>query len=258
MPMLSRFLSWFRPITLGAREEMPLSEKKKIYITNTAAFWLVALGPIFGILNAVSGQPALALVNVATTAVGVASLFLSWRQWHQSAAVLLLSGSVIAFFLSGLFFNNGMEYTLLVGMMGAVFMFEQAWLRVGFAMGGALGFLAVRCLQMAGYGNVAFPPLRYVGNLIIFLLCYYWVLEIFRAVNANYHREIERKNRDLAESRRRLDRDHAALTRLTDELRTANTTKEKLFTLVAHDLRSPVANLRSILDLLEDTSLSPQ
>lgn len=235
---------------------MSLSQKKKIYITNTTSLWLLLLGPVFAILNALNGQQTLVLVNLTTSTLGASCLLLSWKRRHHAAAMFLLCGGNIAFFLSALWVNNGMEYTLLICMVGAVFMCEHPALRISFAMASALGFLTIKWLYATGFSAAAFPPLRYGTNVVIFLAGYYWIIEIFRAINNSYHREIERRNHVLSESRRRLNDDHMALSRLTEELRTANITKEKLFSLVAHDLRSPVGNLRSILDLLEDTSLS--
>lgn len=42
------------------------------------------------------------------------------------------------------------------------------------------------------------------------------------------------------------------------QLREANFAREKLFSVIGHDLRAPVANLKAFLDLLSDGSLSPE
>lgn len=247
---------WLQPISLSVRKGMTHSERKKIYITNSASFCLIPLGPVFIVLNLLQGHFQLVFINIASTLLGLTCLFLNWRRFHRTTPILLTAGGCIIFFLSGLLFRNGMEYTLLISILGAVFMFDSFFTRALLGAANGSAFLLVKVLHFDPAVPGQMPLGRYGINILIFLLCYYWILEIIRSVNNNYLREIEQKNADLAHSQQQLDEEHAKLMARTSELKVANIAKEKLFSIVAHDLRGPIGNLRNTVDLLEDGDLS--
>lgn len=237
---------------------MPPDEKNKIYITRGSSLFLVLLGPVFLAVNLAQGYSQLAFVNFTSTVLGLVCLFLVSRKFLRVAALLLILGGCIIFFFSGLIFHNGMEYTLLLGMLGAVFMFESHGMRLLLAVVNGAGFLLVKILHFDSHASEQFPLARYAINLLVFLLCYCLILEIFRSVNRNYQRAIEQKNADLAQNRQQLDKEHVELMARTSELQVANQTKEKLFSIVAHDLRGPIGNLKSSLELLHSQDLAPE
>ncbi len=246
-----------QPLSLSVREEMTISDKKKIYITNGASLFLALLGPVFMLLNLRQGHIHLAFVNLSSSLLGLTCMFLNWRRFHRAAPILLTIGSCVIFFLSGLLFRNGMEYTLLLGMLGAVFMFESLPARILLGAANGTGFFLVKILHFDASIPGQMPLSRHAINLVVFLVCYYWLLEVFRAVNKNYQSEIEQKNADLARSRQQLDEEHAELTARTGELQVANMAKEKLFSIIGHDLRGPIGNLKATVDLLDEGHFSP-
>jgi signal transduction histidine kinase len=72
------------------------------------------------------------------------------------------------------------------------------------------------------------------------------ILSIVLLINNRYakiaRKELEQKNRAISDQ---------AL-----ELRNLNLTKDKLFSIISHDLRSPVAGLKSLMDLIDTPGLS--
>lgn len=247
---------WQQLLSVDVSENIPPGEKNKIYITRGTGLVLVVLGSIFTLLNFLQGNFQLALVNITSTALGLICLLLVRQKIIQPAAILLIVGGGIIFFFSGLIFRNGMEYTLLLGMLGAVLMFGALWARILLAAANGAGFLLVKTLEFAPSISGQLPQNRYLINLLVFLLGYYLILEIFRTINGNYQRAIEKKNADLTRSRRQLDQEHTELMARTKELQVANQTKEKLFSIVAHDLRGPIGNLKTYLHLLDNRDLS--
>lgn len=249
---------WYRMISVGTVEDMPPEVKNKIFITRGTSLFLAVLGPIFAALNFAQGLPALMLVNLLGMGLGLVCLLLLRQKLVRAAALFLLIGGGVLFCYSGLIYYNGMEYNLLLGMLGAVCMFESLTARLLLVIGNAAGFLLVEIAHFGTPIAAEFPLPRYIINVLVFLLGYYLVLEISRSVNRNYQRTIEQKNADLARSRRELSEEHAALEARTEELQVANQAKERLFSIVAHDLRGPIAGLKTSLELLESGDLSTE
>lgn len=215
------------------------------------------LGPIFAVLNLIQGYFQLALINLTSMFLGLICLTLLRKKFIRSAALLLIVGGGVIYFFSGLIFHNGTEYSLLLGMLGGAFMFESFFLRLSLAVFNGAGFLMIKILHHGPTGLDQFPLSRYAINILILLLSYYVILEIVRTVDRNYQRAIEEKNSDLAESRRQLDEEHAELMVRTSQLQIANRAKEKLFSIVAHDIRGPIGSLKSSIECLDNHLLTP-
>jgi len=230
-------------------------ERKVVSISSGSALCLFLLGPVFIVLNVMGGNYGLVLVNVLSTLLGLECLLLIRKGAHRLASALVIVGSSFLFFFSGYLFGNGMEFILLIAMLGGALMYESLIVRLLLAVALGSGFYFVMMSHFYTWVPGSVSAKRYGVNLVVFLILYYWILEIFRTVNTSYHREIERKNADLASNRQQLDREHEELAALTRELEVANLAKEKLFSIVSHDLRGPLGNLRATLALLEEGDL---
>ena len=72
-----------------------------------------------------------------------------------------------------------------------------------------------------------------------------------RSVNRRLQEEVDRQTHSLKETM-------AEVENQKNELQSLNDLKNKLFTLVAHDLRNPLQNLSSLIELLEKNVLDPE
>lgn len=230
--------------------------KRQIQITSGASLIVVLLGPLFLVANVLAGHPGLACINAGSTLVGALCLWLVRRRRARVGAILLITGASILFTLSALYYRTGMEYTLLVAMLGAVFMFESAWMRIPLAAFGSVGFLVVKLHHLGPSETGDTSPGRYIANIVVFLLSYHTVLELLQRAYTHYHARLERANADLAESRRQLDEEHRRLLERTEELHIANEAKEKLFSIISHDLRDPIGGLKSAMEMVERGDLT--
>ncbi len=244
MYRLPKIFLWRRALPEAGYEQLSFSDRKKVHITHGAAFWLSVLGPVFVVLNLWQGYSGLALINLCTSAVGLVSLFLGKHGHYRLAAAMIVIVAPAFFFLSALLYRNAMEYTLLLGMMGAIFMFDRWPIRFGLALANGAGFLFVRLWQFGMPVEEGMPVARYGINLVIFVGCYLTVLEIFRVINMNYWSDVEERNTALRER--------------TQELKVANQAKERLFSIVAHDLRGPVGNLKMTMELMAEKQMTPE
>jgi two-component system sensor histidine kinase/response regulator len=66
------------------------------------------------------------------------------------------------------------------------------------------------------------------------------------------------KNRYTRKAKLVLEERNMEIQKQTQQLRNLNSTKDKLFSIISHDLRSPVASLRALMELLGTSQLSQQ
>ena len=65
-------------------------------------------------------------------------------------------------------------------------------------------------------------------------------------------------NRLIRKANSQLKVKNAEIYKQSQQLRNLNTTKDKLFSIIGHDLRSPVASLKGLMDIMTLNNLSPQ
>lgn len=230
-----RRLFFLRPFFLGAREDMTFGERSRTVIQNAGAWAMVAFGVLFMVLNAAQGTVSFVGINSAFLAVGALSLWLASKGFDRTAPVVLIAGSCLVFFFAGIWLRNEMDNFLLVTLAAALLLLDQTPTRWALAAMNGAAFLYAKILLHDGRLTAMMPPLRYGLNILTFLFVLAGIIEFFRVLNSDYLRTLEQANRRLAE---------------------ANQAKERLFSVIAHDLRGPVGNLKASLEMLGTGTLS--
>lgn len=236
---------WLRFLNLGVEDSLPFAEKVRRYITTGCSAALAVAGFGFALANALDDRLFLVAHNLIAGFSGLAGLALVWTGSPRLAfgTVTLFAG--LSFFQSAVRFNNGTEFYLVTGIVACMFMFDNRFSRWSLSLLlGVLFTLAKLVLLADGTVVSAISPGHYALNLWIFLLGVMVFLEVYRVVNRNY--------------RKRLEEQQEKLERQRGELETANRAKERLFAILGHDLRGPVGNVRSVLDLLRHGELSDE
>lgn len=225
----------FLPLFLGRQPGMKFSEMSRLASQNAGAWMMLGFGTLFVILNALQGSVQMVAMNLAFISVGATSLWLAAAGFLRTSLLLLSFGSCLVFFGAALAFKNGMENYLLVILAASMLLLDTTITRVVIGGLNAAAFFYVK-FKIAEEGlETTLSPVRYGTNVLLFLLALAGIIEFFRVLNSDYVRSLEAKNAELEAS---------------------NRAKERLFSVVAHDLRGPVGNLRTSLELLESDALS--
>lgn len=98
-------------------------------------------------------------------------------------------------------------------------------------------------------------------RLIGFSLCFLGsvVIAFFYINKFNEQRQIiEKYNKELESKQKEIEQQNIELNQKSVALEKLNTTKDKLFGIIGHDLRSPINSLKGIMDLLSDEIISPE
>lgn len=243
---------WLKWISFGVRPEMPFGLRRKIYLTNGGAYSLIFFSILFGLDN--WRRPELWHLipyNLTLILASSAALLLAWRGLHEIAFLIQTFAAIAVFTITGTLYFNASENYLIVTMAAVVFVIDRNALRVPVVLGCALSFLFVKINHYVSFEFGRVPLDRYVINVTLFIGSFYVFLELARGLIADYLAKIETTNLQLARQRR-------ALAQERSRLNLANQSKEKLFSMLAHDLRGPVGNLKVALEGLEDGLLEPE
>jgi signal transduction histidine kinase len=91
------------------------------------------------------------------------------------------------------------------------------------------------------------------GLLILIIL----VLTIYHLQkNKKINQVLEKKNREIQEQNAEISQQQEEIQAQAEQLKATNHVKDKLFSLVAHDLRNPINSLKGVFFLLENDALS--
>jgi len=111
----------------------------------------------------------------------------------------------------------------------------------------------VNAQQRAAYSNVVLGVVS-AGLLTLILLTILWYKNYKRA--RSYSKELMDKNDVIQKHVLALNKLNSAITEQNESLEESNRMKDKLLSIISHDLRTPLSNTKGILDLVEGNYLS--
>lgn len=128
----------------------------------------------------------------------------------------------------------------------------------------AIAYILVWFFQQKGLfiGSIDLRLIIYIGMTVQMVLFSVFVgykiqkaekqrLALEHRINKKLKKEVEKQTKSLKDAVKKVESQR-------NELKEINELKNKLFSLVAHDLRNPLQNLSSLVDLLEDHALEPE
>ncbi len=218
-----------RIINIGVSDKLSFSEKKKTQIVNITVAAGFMPEVFFGTLNFLQGRTILVLVNAVLFIGGTLILIINSYQKFLAGRLILTFAASIVYAVAAIYYRNGAEYFLLANMaIVLVFFNDKRWL-ISICLLNCFLFIGIKIFLQNGfvYGTVPFSRIVFnIGWALAMMILSLW---FFKIEQKTYQRQLEEKN---------------------NELEKANQTKEKIFSIIAHDLRSPVAQLKSSLELV--------
>lgn len=220
----------------GTSDDLDFIKNTRIRIINLVSFSGGLVSFIFSIINATSGNYLLAGINMATLCALIGLIICNARHNFLAGPATIMVIISVLLCLNGFLFDNDMEfYVLLVVCLGLV-LFDNLRVILLIILFNSLLFLVTHRLAP----HTAVMPAsenRQLLNLIIWLALLLSCLYYFKKQSLQYLNNLQAAN---------------------EELRASNQAKEKLFSIVAHDMRSPLNSLSATLELLDNEYITPQ
>jgi two-component system sensor histidine kinase/response regulator len=262
--------SWYEINSIGATEGMDELEIRRLRIFNQLNF----LGIITGVTVPISGifgdtdLPALTwFVACAPAMISVLVLCLNHlRRYEQAIIVYFIFYPVVTslVYLGGL--NLGIElFFILYGILSVFFIQNISHMLFSIGLSMVSYFMLAVVLKNYQYqlesANLAF----YLFNQVIAIAFIFYGLFLIKQENTGYQWSILRKNRELhrnnleIENQKAVIADKAAQLEVqTQQLTELNSLKNKLFSVISHDLKTPMYALRNLFQNVQEYDLPPE
>ncbi len=231
-------------VNIGVHPGLDPIDRKKTRVLN----FLIILGQfhsiIFIVVNYFEGH----YWNVGLLSLNLIGacifLLINYYSFTQAARVMLSVFSAISICVSAVKFQNGNEYYLITNMVGISLVFKKTSSIIWLSLLTIACFIFIRFTDTTPWMLEQLPHSRVLINMTSAIILSFLGLIYYHNEQSFYEQQLrqiqltlEKKNNELEES---------------------NTTKEKLFSIIAHDLRSPIAQLSNTLDLLNQQLLTPE
>ncbi|HWK04012.1 MAG TPA: HAMP domain-containing sensor histidine kinase [Puia sp.] len=237
LPKLIRSIS-----DTGVKPTFSFEETRKIKALNFAISLAVPLQTGFCALNILQGYYFLGLLNGLMTLGNILALTLQYYGYFKTARTVYIIGIMTFFTFTPIYFHNSSEYILILNIAAILLLFDHT---LTYCL---LILLDMACFIFVKISIGLITPIaelsvyRNILSLAIFFLCLTMVLLYYRRQQMIYQYNLEKMNEELNKRSERLEN--------------LNKSKEKIFSILSHDLRQPLISVKSLLYLMNKNAIS--
>ncbi len=247
---------WQSIRSIGSTPDLDDYEKRKLSVFNQLNFVGVCCGlfiPVAGLFDHQDLPPIATIVALSPAVISSCVLLLNHRHRHDLARMIYFTLYPV---LTSMVYAAGLDvgvelFFILYGVLAVFYMKKPLYGFIAF-------FVSVSC-----YAVVFIFPINYAYNLratnfpfyvlnhgvaIIFI---FFALSWIKKENIGYQQSILTKNDKLHQTNLEVERQKEVIAKKADELSELNTLKNKLFSVISHDLKNPIYALRNLFRNVE-------
>lgn len=220
---------------IGISPTLDYVKKKRITMVNIIALYCIPFMLYFAISNTLYERYSLAIVNTTNIFASLITLVLQHYKKHEIAKISLILPSYICFLMGGMLYQNGGQYYIISILIIAMLLYDDYRIHI---IASIFAISGVICIEL--YAPIAvivhpLPKTRIIFNILTSLT--------FILIAINFYIEIiYNKIHKVEEQRLRMYY--------------ANQDKERIFSIIAHDIKSPFATLENLAGALHDKILN--
>lgn len=255
---------------IGLIEKMNYYEKRKLGVFNQLNFFQLLTGllvPLLGCLHNDNLPLSAWLLACLPSVISATALTFNYQKKHQAA---LLCYFILYPFFTGFVYlqglNAGIELNfILYGVLAVFFLHDMGYMLFAVALSMINYFVLAVMLSYFRYDVRHEYKLLFFLNHIISLAFIFYGLYLIKKENTGYQlrlllkqKVLQRKNNEINKQKEIIDEKVSLLEAQTSALAELNTLQSKLFSVVSHDLRSPMYALRNLFRNMHQKNVSAQ
>lgn len=227
---------------IGVHSNLPFEETRKIKALNFGIMLSFPLQVFFGCLNVVNHYYLLALFNGLLATGNILAAILQHYGYVKVARGLYITGVIFFFTYTPIHFHNSSEYVLILNIAAILLLFEHTTTYCILILVDMACFVFVK-ISIGFVTPIAeLSTYRNILSLATFFLCLTGILIYHRRQQMIYQARLEKMNDDL--------------NKRSESLESLNKSKEKIFSILSHDLRQPLISVKSLLYLMNQNAVS--
>ena len=255
----SRSLQFIKQIkSIGYIDNMDDYEKRKLGIFNQLNFLQLLTGilvPILGLLHNDNLPFSIWMTACLPACTSIVVLVLNYYSKYDAA---LLSYFILYPFLTCIVYMHGMNagvglHFILYGILSVFFLQDIGYMLFTVALSMVSYFILQVVLKDFIYQVEIENKALYLFNQILAIIFIFYGLYLIKKENASYqfsilskNRMLHKKNMEIKKQKEVIDQKAKLLEVQKTELGDLNSLKNKLFSVIAHDLKSPMYALRNL------------
>ena len=256
--------------SIGVASARGAYERRKLRVFNQLNFFQLLTGVLVSVLGLINNEhlaPTAWMVACLPAMVSLLVLYLNHRCYYEYA---LLAYFILYPFFSCVVYLNGMNlgaelFFILYGVLSVFFLRNVYYMLFSIAFSMISYFVLYVVCRQFQYG-LASPNMGvYRLNQALAIAYILYGLYLIKKENTDYQFSILRKNRALHKKNLEIEKGREEITekaRLlkaqTEELKEVNALKSKLFSVISHDLKSPMYALRNLFRNVQQYNMSAE
>ncbi len=241
-------------INIGLTPELSFEETRRVRVLNVMGMMGLLISTIFAFIHFSNERITLGLLNVVTMLSTGTVIIANYKHSYYFGQLTVSIALSLVFTVTSFLYHDGMEfYLMLLTAVIATIMERTLFLRT-LSIINCVIFLVL--VKRSAEFYTPTPGNIYFINLVLWVMFYLVFFRYSGKINRLYLASIEERNHQLRQQQARLAEQTKELEISNRKLAALNSTKEKLFSILAHDVRSPIAGLKGSLDLLNEKALS--
>jgi two-component system, sensor histidine kinase and response regulator len=256
--------------SFGVTDSMELAVRRRLSLLNQINilhFITCLIIPFMALFNNKGISLISLLLSLAPVGVSALVLMLNYMKRYNNA---LLSYFILYPFFTCLIYLDGMNlgmelYFIMYGILAVFFLKEISHMLFSVAFSMISYFMLAVVIKNYSFQLETASPGFYFFNQVVAIVFIFYGLFLIMKENAGYQGYILQKNKELEEMNVQIEKkkqiisDKAQqLEQQTIQLTALNSFKTKLFSIISHDLRSPVYALRDLFNNAADGKITAE
>lgn len=254
---------WFLIKSIGITPDMEEYEKRKMSIFNQLNFLGVITGiivPLIGIFLNDHLPPLAWFVAASPLAISVIVLWLNYERYFEHARLVYFSLYPIATCIVYLGkVDVGMElFFVLYGVLSVFFLHQIIHIFFAFSLSVICYYMACIVPHEFYFRLVTSNYYFFVFNHLTALALIFYALYLIKQENSGYQfnllktsDELRRRSNEIEQQKEVIDKKAALLEEQTHKLTELNQLKNQVFSVIAHDLKTPMYALRNLFSNMQ-------